>query len=128
MLRAAALLSPALGSSASATTDLLRAGGWGEPWTATKPRSTNQLLALRALANLFSTPEGRKVMAAAAENGLLVELVKGRRWAEIGTAKQPLATIALKYVVKTPPRLTPATPSSPLTVACLPLREARYWD
>jgi hypothetical protein len=53
------------------------------------------MLALRALANLFSTPAGRKTMAAAGES-VLENLVNGRKWAEVGTAKQPLATVALK--------------------------------
>lgn len=59
-------------------------------------RATGQMLALRALANLFNTVSGRATMVTAAEQGLLIELVKGRKWAEVGTAKQALATIALK--------------------------------
>lgn len=96
VLRALALLSPALGSVSSGPADLLKAGGWGDAWVQTKPQTTNQLLAVRALANLFNTAQGRKTMAAASEQGLLVELTKGRKWAEVGNARQPMATVALK--------------------------------
>lgn len=51
-------------------------------------------------------------MAAAADNGLIVELVKGRKWEEVGNAKQPLASIALKYVTLQT-TLIIATPFSP---------------
>jgi len=96
LLRALALVSPALGGYASAPQDLLKAAGWGSNWTGAKMQITNQSLALRALSNLFNTVNGKKTMAAAAERGLLVDLVKGRKWAEVGTAKQGIATIALK--------------------------------
>lgn len=96
LLRAVALLSPALGSTPATPIDLLQAAGWGEPFNASKPGATNQLLAMRALANLFNTAQGRAVMAAAGQAGVLTELRKGRKWAEVGTAKQPLATVALK--------------------------------
>lgn len=96
LLRAAALLSPALASTPSVALNLLQASGWGEAWNASKPRATNQLLAMRALANLFNTPQGRMTMAATAQAGLLTELCRGRKWDEVGTAKQPLATVALK--------------------------------
>lgn len=96
LLRAVALLSPKLGATPAAPIDLLQACGWGEPWQASKPRSTNQLLAIRALANLFNTAQGRAIMAAAGQAGVLTELRRGRKWDEVGTAKQPLATVALK--------------------------------
>lgn len=96
LLRAVALLSPALGSVPAAPIDLLQAAGWGETWNPSKPRATNQLLAMRALTNLFNTTQGRSVMAAAGQAGVLAELRRGRQWEQIGTAKQPLATIALK--------------------------------
>lgn len=88
-------MSPKLGGHASAPADLLRIASWGSAWSDAKMRATSQMLALRALANLFSTPAGRKTMAAAGES-VLENLVNGRKWAEVGTAKQPLATVALK--------------------------------
>lgn len=85
-----------MGSVPAAPIDLLQAAGWGEAWDPSKPRATNQLLAMRALANLFNTAPGRAVMAAAGQAGVLTELRRGRDWDQVGSAKQPLATIALK--------------------------------
>lgn len=35
-------------------------------------------------------------MVAAAEQGIFADLIKGRPWGDLGNAKQPYATIALK--------------------------------
>jgi hypothetical protein len=35
-------------------------------------------------------------MVAAAGEGIFADLIKGRPWADLGNAKQPFATIALK--------------------------------
>lgn len=96
LLRVLALLSPAFGGISSAPGDLLQAAGWGAQLSTAKMAPTNQVLAMRTLANLFLTGNGRQTMLAVAEQGFLLELVKGRKWAEVGTAKQPLATVALK--------------------------------
>lgn len=98
-MRVLALLSPTFGAEQSVPTGLLHAAGWGGEWTGTKPQSTNTLLALRALANLFETSTGRKSVVEAAEHGLLEQLLSGRQWSEVGTAKQPLATVALNFSV-----------------------------
>ncbi|KAL1411377.1 hypothetical protein Q8F55_002333 [Vanrija albida] len=99
ILRVLALQSPAFGAVDSAPADLLKAGGWGEAWAGSKPQVTNQLLALRAIANLYNTEAGRSTVANASDHGLLKELVKGRTWEQIGTAKQPFATVVLNHSI-----------------------------
>ncbi|WOO81219.1 Phospholipase A-2-activating protein [Vanrija pseudolonga] len=99
ILRVLALQSPAFGAVDSAPADLLKAGGWGEAWAGSKPQVTNQLLALRAIANLYNTETGRSTVANASDHGLLKELIKGRTWEQIGTAKQPFATVVLNHSV-----------------------------
>lgn len=95
ILRVLALFSPSFAACASVPQDLLKIAGWDVSGTVPKARATNTLLALRALANMFSSSPGQATMVAAAQ-GLFPELVKGRPWADLGNAKLAYATIALK--------------------------------
>lgn len=96
ILRVLALFSPSFAACPSVPQDLLKIAGWDVSGTVPKARATNTLLALRALANMFSTAAGQATMVTAAEQGFFPELVKGRPWADLGNAKQAYATIALK--------------------------------
>lgn len=96
ILRVLALYSPSFNSCASAPKDLLSIASWGASDAGTKARATNTLLVLRALSNMFVSPAGQSTMVAAAEQGFFPELIKGRPWTDLGNAKQPYATIALK--------------------------------
>jgi len=69
---------------------------WDSPWQASKPRETNTLLALRGIANLFLTANGRDVLAKNA--GDVLAKLKQRKWEELGARKVPFITIALKWV------------------------------
>ncbi|ORY26315.1 putative phospholipase A-2-activating protein [Naematelia encephala] len=97
--RCLAAISPAIGSISSAPQQLLAAAAWDTPWQATKPRETNTLLALRGIANLFLTANGRRTMGGEAAGALLSTLRSGRQWSEVGARKLPLVTIALNYSV-----------------------------
>ncbi|CAD6591032.1 MAG: hypothetical protein TREMPRED_005963 [Tremellales sp. Tagirdzhanova-0007] len=99
LLRALATVSPSLGTITSVTEALLKACDWGAPWEASKARETNTLLALRALANLFLTANGRRTISGSNAGDLLRDLRKGRTWSEVGTRKLPLVTIALNFSV-----------------------------
>jgi phospholipase A-2-activating protein len=70
------------------------ASDWNKPWQAGKPRETNTLLALRGLANMFSTATGRETMAKIA--GEILAKLKQREWSELGPRKLPFSTILLK--------------------------------
>ncbi|KAL7422039.1 hypothetical protein Q5752_003812 [Cryptotrichosporon argae] len=88
-------LSPPLAALPSVPSLLLQSANWSEPYTPTKARDTNTLLALRAVANLFSSKEGLKQAEEAA--GVLIEL--RREWVEVGKAKVVVATITLNYSI-----------------------------
>lgn len=55
---------------------LLAAAEWRSAWTATKERETNTLLALRALANLFGTKNGKLLMIESAETVRAILVVR----------------------------------------------------
>jgi len=97
--RCLAAISPAFGATSTAPPALLQACDWSKPWTASKARETNTLLALRALANMFLTTNGRKTLSSELAGELLRSLKTGRRWSELGPRKMPLATIALNYSI-----------------------------
>lgn len=88
-----ASVSTAFGNERTVKT-FLTASEWDKPWQAGKPRETNTLLALRGLANLFSTATGRELMAKNA--GEILAKLKERAWAELGPRKLPFTTILLK--------------------------------
>lgn len=96
VLRVLALLSEAFGAEESAPNSFLAVADWGRAWSGSKAQSTNTLLGLRGLANLFNTSTGLDSVATAVHQGLLEKLVSGRQWSELGTAKQPFATVAMK--------------------------------
>jgi hypothetical protein len=69
LVRILASISPALGayrsSSGSSIVQIaLSAADWSNPWAASKERETNTMLAMRALANLFSTRNGKEALLA----------------------------------------------------------------
>ena len=94
LARCLAATSPAFGSTLTAPTAFLQACDWAQPWQTTKPRETNTLLALRGMANMFLTANGRRTMCNMAEETLKT-LAGGRTWEELGARKLPFATIAL---------------------------------
>jgi hypothetical protein len=102
LARILATISPSFG--ATCTPDaLLTACDWSLPYTTSKVKDTNTLLALRTFANLFTTPTGRKNVTGMGM-GMKVDewlsaLRKGRSWDEVGGRKLPFVTIALKYVL-----------------------------
>ena len=97
LARILATISPSFG--ATCTPDaLLTACDWSLPYTTSKVKDTNTLLALRTFANLFTTPTGRGNMTGMKVDEWLSALRKERSWEEIGGRKLPFVTIALKYV------------------------------
>ena len=72
----------------------MAASQWDAPWQAGKPRETNTLLALRGLANLFSTATGRETMAKSTAE--ILAKLKQRQWSELGARKLPFTTVLLK--------------------------------
>jgi hypothetical protein len=97
LARILATTSPSFG--ATCTPDaLLTACDWSLPYTSSKVRDTNTLLALRTFANLFTTPTGRKNMIGMKVPEWLEALRRGRSWEEVGARKLPFVTIVLKYV------------------------------
>jgi hypothetical protein len=115
LARILATISPSFG--ATCTPDaLLTACDWSLPYTPSKVKDTNTLLALRTFANLFTTPTGRKNVTGMGM-GMKVDewlsaLRKGRSWDEVGGRKLPFVTIALKYV------LSPTSSPSTLFLPC----------
>ncbi|CAK9781176.1 PFU-domain-containing protein [Cutaneotrichosporon oleaginosum] len=114
ILRVLALYSPAFAGCAEVPKSLLSMAGWGGTGPVDKPTATNTLLGLRTLANMFNSGAGQSTMVAAAEHGILAELIKGRSWADLGNAKQPFATIALNYSITALDTKLPATQAGPL--------------
>lgn len=97
LARILATLSPSFG--AACTPDaLLTACDWSLPYSSTKAKDTNTLLALRTFANLFLTSTGRKTMTGMKVDEWLKALRKERSWEEIGARKLPFTTVALKSV------------------------------
>lgn len=95
LARVLATVSPTFG--ATCTPDaLLTACDWSLPYTASKVKDTNTLLALRAFANLFLSPAGRKNMQGMKVDEWLNALRKERSWEQVGARKLPYTTIALK--------------------------------
>ena len=69
LVRILASVSPSLAayrspSGASIVQVALAAADWSKPWVASKERETNTMLAFRALANLFSTSNGKEALLA----------------------------------------------------------------
>lgn len=93
MTRYLAAVSSSFGNDRTIQT-FVAASEWDKPWQAGKPRETNTLLALRGLANLFSTTTGREAMAKNA--GEILSKLKQRQWSELGLRKLPFTTILLK--------------------------------
>jgi phospholipase A-2-activating protein len=75
----------------------LTSAEWGRKINGDKSADTNTLLAIRAIANLFTTAQGREILAPAAE-GLMEELESKGDWEGKGKWKGPVATIGLKCV------------------------------
>jgi phospholipase A-2-activating protein len=95
LARVLATVSPSFG--ATCTPDaLLTACEWSLPYSASKIKDTNTLLALRAFANLFLSPAGRKNMQGMKVDEWLQALRRERSWEEVGARKLPYTTIALK--------------------------------
>lgn len=100
LARVLAATSPAFASHVSAsgtnTIDLLLlACDYTEPWQASKTRETNTMLALRAIANLFATANGRKLLAAKA--GDICRQLTRHDWMSLGkNTRVAAATIILK--------------------------------
>ena len=95
LARYLAAISPAFGT-AETLNAFFDACEWNSPWQATKSRETNTLLALRGIANLFLTANGRDIMAKNAAD--VLGRLKQRKWEELGARKVPFITIALKWV------------------------------
>ena len=93
LARFLAAISPAFGTEGTLKT-FFAACEWDAPWQAAKPRETNTLLALRGIANMFLTANGRDVMAK--NTSEVFAKLKLRKWEELGARKVPLITIALK--------------------------------
>ena len=76
---------------------LLLACDYTDPWQASKARETNTMLALRAIANLFATANGRKILAN--EAGDVCRQLTRHDWMSLGkNTRIAAATILLKYV------------------------------
>ena len=73
----------------------LEACDWDSTWAASKSREVNTLLALRGLANQFSTLKGKEKLVVHAGD-ILKRLASTHQWADIGARKIPFVTIALK--------------------------------
>lgn len=82
LVRLLAPVSPSLSSHrskeppSSVVELLLTAADWRSVWTPTKERETNTMLALRALANVFGTKNGKLAMVEAAETVSLCPSVR----------------------------------------------------
>jgi phospholipase A-2-activating protein len=73
----------------------LEACEWNTPWAASRPREINTMLALRGLANQFSTPRGKEQLARSA-GYLLDRLRNSLQWQDISARRVPFVTVALK--------------------------------
>ncbi|ORX35613.1 PLAA family ubiquitin binding-domain-containing protein [Kockovaella imperatae] len=93
--RCLAALSPAFGTCSTAPSKLLESCDWSSPWSASKSRETNTLLALRALVNMFLTANGRRTMGQSAEQVLVA--LRERKWDDLGARKLPFVTVLLSY-------------------------------
>ncbi|KAK1923997.1 WD40-repeat-containing domain protein [Papiliotrema laurentii] len=76
----------------------LEACEWNTPWAASRPREINTMLALRGLANQFSTPRGKEQLARSA-GYLLDRLRNSLQWQDISARRVPFVTVALNYSI-----------------------------
>lgn len=103
LARLLASTSPAFAAYSTASgllaVDLLfLASDYSEPWQASKPRETNTMLALRAIANLFATANGRKLLGGQKAGEVCRQLTR-HDWMTLGkNTRIAAATIALKSV------------------------------
>lgn len=98
LARALSATSNAFGGEAGVAIQLLQLCGIAEGAApvAEKTKDTNVMLVIRALANLFATPNGRAGMSDAGSE--VLSALGSRSWAELGKGRQAAATVALKYV------------------------------
>jgi len=95
LARILATISPSFG--ATCTPDaLLTSCDWSLPFSSSKVKDTNTLLAFRTFANLFTTSAGRKNMTGMKVQEWLDALRRERNWEEVGGRKLPFVTIVLK--------------------------------
>ena len=95
IVRCLAALSPHFSTTTNLLTTILSAAEWSRKINGERAADTNTLLAIRALANLFTTELGRELMVPACK-GLLEELEAKGDWEGKGKWKGPVATIGLK--------------------------------
>lgn len=95
IVRCLAALSPHFSTTTNLLTTILSAAAWGRKINGERAADTNTLLAIRALANLFTTELGRELMVPACK-GLMEDLEAKGDWEGKGKWKGPVATIGLK--------------------------------
>ena len=71
------------------------------------------MLALRGIANLFCTANGRHTLAGH-KSGEWLGVLRQRKWEEVGPRKLPLVTIALNYSILTLSNIFPVTATGEL--------------
>lgn len=96
LARALSATSNAFGGEAGVAIQLLQLCGLadGAAPAAEKTKDTNVMLVLRALANMFATPNGRAGISDSGSD--VLSTLSSRPWAEIGKGRQAAATVALK--------------------------------
>nr|ODO04023.1 phospholipase A-2-activating protein [Cryptococcus depauperatus CBS 7855] len=98
IVRVLAATSPKFGSHSPHS--LLAASSLSEPWTPSKSRETNTLLALRALANLFNLKKGREVVTQENTSQKVLQTVINLPLVQLNkNARIAASTIALHYSI-----------------------------